>query len=80
MDSVLREAIDETDMNSIIALQDVYDKLFSIPPLAVRCELVRIKPFSPVECFGNWMPQVKKFMSDYCAEQEYMFTGIETLL
>lgn len=74
--NVLRETLKETDLQKIKNPQEIFDKLFCIPPLAVRCELVRIKPFSGVELVGNWMPQVKSFMADYCKRYSFTLTGI----
>lgn len=77
VDTHLRDALTEADLEQcIINEQDAVDKLFCIPALAVRSELVLIKPSSAVEYVGNWMPQVKKFIADYCIRHNFSFTGI----
>ena len=75
VEATLREPLSQVDIQAFTSIQVVHDKLFCIPPLAVRSELVRIKPFSAVEFVGNWMPQVRKFMTEYCTEHEFLFTG-----
>lgn len=73
---ILREEIEVLDVEKLYNPQHIYDSLFRIPILAIRSQLTRIKPFSAIELVGNWMPQAKKFMIDFCAKNDYVFSGI----
>lgn len=68
-----RDAFTRQQLQSIESVQEVHDLLFTIAPLAVHCELVRIKPFGAVENVGSWMPQVKRFFNDYCTHNKFSF-------
>ncbi|KAJ6218490.1 hypothetical protein RDWZM_009647 [Blomia tropicalis] len=71
---ILREEIEVLDVEKLYNPQHIYDSLFRIPILAIRSQLTRIKPFSAIELVGNWMPQAKKFMIDFCAKNDYVFS------
>lgn len=71
-----RDAFTKDQLESIDSVQQVHDLLFTIAPLAVHCELVRIKPFGAVENVGSWMPQVKRFFNDYCTHNKFAFEAV----
>lgn len=51
-------------------VQRVHDLLFSIAPLAVQCQLGRVKPLSNEGC---WTPRVKAFLNEQCANKRFVF-------
>lgn len=71
-----RDAFSKQQLESIDSVQQVHDLLFTIAPLAVHCELVRIKPFGAVENVGSWMPKVKSFFNDYCTHHKFDFEAL----
>lgn len=62
MSEVLREPINEGYLNRF-SIQDVHDKLFSIPPLAIKCKMARIRHYNSLsywEMYDFTMNIIKK--------------------
>lgn len=57
----------------IDSVQAVHYLFFTIAPLAVHGQLVRVKPSGAVENAGCWAPRAVRYFADYCARHRYAF-------
>lgn len=80
-----RAAFTEQQLADIVGLskdvQRVHDLLFSIAPLAVQCQLGRVRPARSADGMAAegssaaacWTPPVRTFLQEYCTRNRYAF-------
>ena len=80
-----RAAFTEQQLADIVGLsknvQRVHDLLFSIAPLAVQCQLGRVRPARSADgvaaegssAAACWTPPVRTFLKEYCTRNRYAF-------
>lgn len=66
----MRHCLDESCFETL-SVHDVHDRLFTIPPLAIKCEMARICHFSSISYY-----EIQNFLTRQLKENNFVFNGL----